>query len=90
MEQIKFYRHANNLTQEHLANILGVTKAAVSAWEKGKRNPDSLMLRKLAALFECMIDDLLNEPQQPARIEMRRVWRAKVHRIKGKAKTAMV
>lgn len=90
MEQIKFYRLANNLTQAQLANILGVTKAAVSTWEKGKRNPDTLTLKKLAALFDCTLDDLLNTPEQPARIEMRRVWRAKVHRIKGKAKAATV
>ena len=90
MEQIKFYRLANNLTQEKLANILGVSKAAIGAWERGTRNPDTLTLKKLAALFECTLDELLNTPEQPARIEMRRVWRAKVHRVKGKAKAAMV
>jgi transcriptional regulator with XRE-family HTH domain len=34
------YRHDKELTQDALANLLGVTKSAVSRWESGGRKID--------------------------------------------------
>ena len=53
-----------NVTQEDIARYVGVSRAAVSKWEKGQSYPDISILPKLAAYFNVSIDDLLGyEPQ---------------------------
>lgn len=57
-------RKEMNATQEDIARYVGVSRAAVSKWEKGLSYPDILLLPKLAAYFNVSIDDLLGyEPQ---------------------------
>ena len=43
-ENIKKYRKDMSLTQEALAEVLGVTVGAVSKWENGNNVPDVLMM----------------------------------------------
>ena len=50
-EMIKTKRKERDFTQEELANILGVTKAAVSKWETSESYPDITMLPQIAQLF---------------------------------------
>ena len=57
-EKIKEKRRDRNCTQEELANILGVTKAAVSKWENAESYPDVTMLPKIAQLFNITMDEL--------------------------------
>lgn len=53
-----------NVTQEDIARYVGVSRAAVSKWEKAQSYPDISLLPKLAAYFNVSIDDLLGyEPQ---------------------------
>lgn len=52
-------RKSINWTQEQLADYLGVTKASVSKWERGRSHPDILLLPELATLFNITIDELL-------------------------------
>ena len=59
-ENIKTNRKARELTQEELANILGVTKAAVSKWENSESYPDITMLPKIAQLFHITMDELFD------------------------------
>lgn len=57
-------RKEMNATQGDIAQYVGVSRAAVSKWEKGLSYPDILLLPKLAAYFNVSIDDLLGyEPQ---------------------------
>ena len=58
-ETIRMYRKKLNLTQEQLAEAVGVTVGAVSKWESGLSSPDILMLPILADFFEISIDVLL-------------------------------
>ncbi|MBR3997085.1 MAG: helix-turn-helix transcriptional regulator [Clostridia bacterium] len=58
-EIIRHRRRSDNMTQEELAEHLGITKAAVSKWETGESYPDITMLPPLAELFRITIDDLL-------------------------------
>ena len=61
-------RKEKGLTQEELANHMGVTIAAVSKWETAQSYPDILLLPRLAAYFNISIDDLMGyEPQMPKR-----------------------
>lgn len=47
------------LTQEKLANILGVTQQAVGRWEKGLNKPDNDILVKLADYYHVSTDYIL-------------------------------
>ncbi|MCL2360419.1 MAG: helix-turn-helix domain-containing protein [Defluviitaleaceae bacterium] len=59
-------RREKGITQDAIANFLGVTKASVSKWETGTSFPDITFLPKLAAYFGISIDDLMGyEPQMP-------------------------
>ncbi len=58
------YRKARDLTQEELANYIGVSKAAVSKWETGQSLPDIALLPVIAAYFNTSVDDLIDyQPQ---------------------------
>ena len=52
------YRKRSGLSQEELANKLGVTFQAVSKWENAKAAPDITFLPILADVFGCYIDEL--------------------------------
>lgn len=57
-EQITFLRKRMNMTQDELANKLGVTNQAVSKWENNICCPDIQLLPKIAELFGVSIDSL--------------------------------
>ena len=58
--KIKAKRRERNLTQEELASMLGVTKAAVSKWENEESYPDIMLLPQIAQLFHMTMDDLFD------------------------------
>ena len=58
-EQISFLRRQKGLTQEALAQQLGVTNQTVSKWESGQCCPDILLLPVLADLFGVSVDELM-------------------------------
>ncbi|MCM1049699.1 MAG: helix-turn-helix transcriptional regulator [Clostridiales bacterium] len=61
---IKELRGRNNVTQERLAEHIGVTAQAVSKWEAGVNLPDITMLSGLASYFGVTVDYLLyGEPE---------------------------
>lgn len=57
-DTICFYRKKQGLTQEELAQRLGVTNQSVSKWELAQCCPDISLLPKLADIFEISIDEL--------------------------------
>lgn len=48
-ENIAMLRHKKGITQDQLADFLGVTKASVSKWENSQSFPDMMLLPKLAS-----------------------------------------
>ena len=56
---IRDYRRRARLTQEQLAECLGVTGASVSKWENGQSTPDLGALLELADFFGVSVDALL-------------------------------
>lgn len=51
-KKIKEYRERKFLTQEALAELLGVNYVTVSRWETGAFEPNMAMKRKLVGLFQ--------------------------------------
>ena len=58
-KRIAGYRKGLELTQDQLAEQLGLTAQAVSKWENDLSCPDITILPKLADIFQVSIDDLL-------------------------------
>lgn len=56
---IRQKRKELNLTQDELAEKLGVTKASVSKWEIAQSYPDLQLLPEIAEIFNCTVDELL-------------------------------
>lgn len=68
-------RHEKNITQEQLADFIGITKASVSKWETGQSLPDVLLLPKLAVFFDVTIDELLGYEPQLSKEQIQRLYR---------------
>ena len=56
---IRRMRKERSLTQEQLAEVLGVTVGAVYKWEAGLSNPELGMIMELADFFDTSVDVLL-------------------------------
>lgn len=57
-------RKEKGITQEQLANYIGVSKASVSKWESGSSYPDILLLPEIATYFNISVDELLGYSPQ--------------------------
>lgn len=58
-EAIKVHRTQRGMTQEFVAERLGVSRQAVSKWESGVSDPSTTNLLALAKLFEISPEELL-------------------------------
>ena len=58
-KRIYSLRVAKGKTQEQLAQVLNVSPAAVSKWERDLATPSSELLWALADFFGCSIDELV-------------------------------
>ena len=58
-ENIKRLRLSNDLTQEALAQILGVSFQSISKWERGESYPDITLLPLISDFFKVSIDELM-------------------------------
>jgi len=56
---LKKYRILKELTQEDVAEFLGITPQSVSKWERAESYPDITLLPALANIFETSVDLLL-------------------------------
>ena len=57
-ENIRARRTQLKLSQEYVAEKLGVSRQAVAKWEAGKSEPTAANMARLAALFEMSISEL--------------------------------
>ncbi|WP_282926785.1 LexA family protein [Helcococcus kunzii] len=60
-ERLKDLRIKNNLSQEELGNIIGVTRQTISNYEKGKRDANYEVLEMFADFFNVNIDYILGK-----------------------------
>ena len=59
-EVIRKYRKEAGMTQEEMANRLGVTAPAVNKWENGNSKPDIELLAPIARLLHISLDTLMS------------------------------
>ena len=62
-EVLKQHRTECNMTQEFVAEAIGVSRQAVSKWENGTSDPSTSNLIALAKLFQISTEELLHEVQ---------------------------
>jgi AbrB family looped-hinge helix DNA binding protein len=53
-------RKQKKLTQEELADLVGVARQTIAKWETGESSPDLEMAGQLASVLEVSLDDLVN------------------------------
>jgi len=66
---ITILRKKYNITQKHLADILGVSPTAISKWENGKNLPNSDIMSQLCDFFHITHDDMFNPTETIQRIQ---------------------
>jgi len=64
-ENIKNLRKKKEITQEELAEHLGISFQSISKWERGDGYPDIAMLPDIADFFNISVDDLLGADRIP-------------------------
>ena len=63
-EVLKDHRTRCSMTQEFVAESLGVSRQAVSKWENGTSDPSTSNLLALAKLYNISAEELLQQAQQ--------------------------
>ena len=69
-EVIRKYRKEAGMTQEEMANRLGVTAPAVNKWENGNSKPDIELLAPIARLLHISLDTLMSFHEELAPSEI--------------------
>ena len=57
-------RKKNNLSQEKLAEQVGVSRQTISKWELGETSPDLKQSKKLSEIFNVSLDELVNNSKK--------------------------
>ena len=81
--KLKELRVAHGMTQESVADRLGVSSQTVSKWERGLLSPDIALLPKIALLFKCSIDSLFDMDLVWS-IEHRKEFGERIHALNEK------
>jgi putative transcriptional regulator len=68
--KIKVYRAMHDLTQEDLAQAIGVTRQTILAIEKGKYVPSLDLAFKIALKFNVTIEDVFQYESTPVMVEI--------------------
>lgn len=67
-------RKEKGITQDELANYIGVSKASVSKWETKQSYPDITFLPQLATFFDISIDELISYEPQLSKDEIQHIY----------------
>lgn len=91
-KKISDLRRAKGITQEEMAEKLGVSPQAVSKWENDNCCPDIMLLPKIAKMFGITVDELLsNAPKNETMVlpqEQRKntddlIFKVRINSVRG-------
>lgn len=68
-------RHEKGITQDQLAEYIGVSKASVSKWETGQSYPDITFLPRIAMYFNISIDELIGYKPQMTKEDINKLYK---------------
>lgn len=60
-DNLRSLRKSKNISQEQLAEKVGVSRQSVSKWETGESYPEMYNILELCKIFHCKINDLVND-----------------------------
>lgn len=63
-------REKAGLSQEQLAERVGTSKASISRWETGERDPTAKVLAAIAYALDKEVADLFRDPKRPSADEL--------------------
>lgn len=66
-ERLKVRRNELHLTQDQVAESLGITRQTMSSWENGRSYPDIERVIRLSELYALSLDELLKGDQKMVR-----------------------
>jgi transcriptional regulator with XRE-family HTH domain len=78
-------RKEAGLTQETLADFMGVSKASVSKWETGASYPDIVVLPQLASYFDISLDELMGYERRLTGEDVKEVYEKLTKELAGKS-----
>ena len=71
--RLRYYRKKNNFTQETVSQLVGVSRTAISGYERGSTEPELATLRKLASIYKVSADTLLDIERPDTAVEKKTV-----------------
>jgi transcriptional regulator with XRE-family HTH domain len=77
-EQLRDARQKHQLSQEQIAEMLGVSRQTISNWETSKSYPDIERVMRLAEIYHLSLDELLRGDQQ-----MVKTWMAETNVVRA-------
>lgn len=63
-------RKQNDLSQEALAEKIGVSRQTIAKWEAGDSMPDLVSCQKLSMLYHVLIDDILSYDEETEKLPL--------------------
>jgi transcriptional regulator with XRE-family HTH domain len=63
-EKLRSYRKEAGLTQQQVADAIGMNRSAYAYYEVGKSSPKLSVLKKISELYNTTVDKLLEEKQE--------------------------
>ena len=80
-DKLQQYRKLNKYSQEKLAELLGVSRQAVTKWENGVSAPSTENLIKLSAIYKIALDDLINDRPEGTKVDTKPKRKSKLKLI---------
>lgn len=74
-DKLKQLRIQNEYSQEQLAEILNVSRQAITKWESGKGMPDISNLKMISNLFNVTLDSLLHDVEDVVTTDESFCWK---------------
>jgi transcriptional regulator with XRE-family HTH domain len=87
-DRLQELRKSHGFSQEALSEKLGVSRQAISKWERGESSPDTDNLIALAGIYGVTLDDILNPKKDittPDKPEEKKIKAPSIYATRGKA-----